>query len=150
MMVLLFTFLFLSLFEARAYAYLDPGSGSYLFQIMVASLVGAVFAIKTYWIKIKKFVKIFFRKTPLMTPPECVAEASSFRYGSHGFVFYRDGTVYRQINKPHEAAYTQLIQSGLYESLVHSKLLVPHKEVDAAPARGEGFFKIIQPDAFHS
>ncbi len=80
-----------------------------------------------------------------MSPPECVAEASSFR-DPHGFVFYRDGTVYRQINKPHEAAFTQLIQSGLYESLVDSKLLVSHKEVDAAPARGEGFFKIIQPE----
>jgi hypothetical protein len=64
MTVLLLTFLFLSLFEARAYAYLDPGSGSYLFQIMVASLVGAAFAIKTYWIKIKKFVKDFFQKHP--------------------------------------------------------------------------------------
>ena len=64
MMVLLFTFLFLSLFEARAYAYLDPGSGSYLFQIMVARLVGAAFAIKTYWIKIKNFVKDLFQKHP--------------------------------------------------------------------------------------
>ncbi|MEX0805233.1 MAG: hypothetical protein WD688_18210 [Candidatus Binatia bacterium] len=57
-------FLVLSLFETHAYGYLDPGSGSYLFQIMLASLVGAAFAVKTYWIKIKEFVKKLFHKIP--------------------------------------------------------------------------------------
>ena len=40
-----------------AYAYIDPGSGSYLFQIMLASLVGAAFALKSCWLKIKDFLK---------------------------------------------------------------------------------------------
>lgn len=34
-------------------AYLDPGSGSYLIQILVASLAGAGFIIKTQWENIK-------------------------------------------------------------------------------------------------
>jgi hypothetical protein len=52
-----------NLFATEAYAYLDPGTGSYLFQIMLASLVGALFAVKTYWNKIKEFVKKFFHKS---------------------------------------------------------------------------------------
>lgn len=38
-------------------AYLDPGSGSYIFQILLAGLVGSLFAIKLYWRKIISFFK---------------------------------------------------------------------------------------------
>jgi hypothetical protein len=40
--------------------YLDPGSGSFLLQILLAALLGSAFAIKMYWKKIKSF----FVKTP--------------------------------------------------------------------------------------
>ena len=33
--------------------YLDPGSGSFLLQILLAALLGGAFAIKIYWKKIK-------------------------------------------------------------------------------------------------
>jgi hypothetical protein len=33
----------------RAEAYIDPGSGSYFFQIMIAALLGGLYAIKIYW-----------------------------------------------------------------------------------------------------
>jgi hypothetical protein len=52
----------IGLLENPAYAYIDPGSGSYLFQIMLASLVGAVYAVKTYWVKIKEIARKFFHK----------------------------------------------------------------------------------------
>lgn len=39
-----------------AHAYLDPGTGSYLFQLLIAGLVGLLFAIKVYWGKIKSFI----------------------------------------------------------------------------------------------
>jgi hypothetical protein len=38
---------------ARERAYLDPGSGSILLQLLVAAALGAAFAIKVYWKKIK-------------------------------------------------------------------------------------------------
>jgi hypothetical protein len=38
-----------------AYAYLDPGTGSYLLQILIAGLVGAAFSIKIFWQRIKDF-----------------------------------------------------------------------------------------------
>jgi hypothetical protein len=34
--------------------YLDPGSGSFLLQLLLAALLGGGFAIKIYWKKIKK------------------------------------------------------------------------------------------------
>ncbi len=37
-------------------AYLDPGSGSFILQILVASLLGAVFIIRAYWQKITAFI----------------------------------------------------------------------------------------------
>jgi hypothetical protein len=37
----------------RPHAYLDPGSGSFLVQLLIAGIVGAGFLIKVYWKKIK-------------------------------------------------------------------------------------------------
>jgi TRAP-type C4-dicarboxylate transport system permease small subunit len=38
--------------------YLDPGSGSMLFQMLLAGIVGALFAVRIFWRKIKGiFVK---------------------------------------------------------------------------------------------
>lgn len=47
------------LFPKNTYAYLDPGSGSYVVQILIASLAGLGFFIKTYWNQIRS---IFSRK----------------------------------------------------------------------------------------
>lgn len=57
--------LLLSLFplEAQA-AYLDPGSGSFLIQIIVASLVGISFFAKMFWKNIKLFFFHIFVKKP--------------------------------------------------------------------------------------
>ncbi|MFB0533665.1 MAG: hypothetical protein ACETWR_01650 [Anaerolineae bacterium] len=39
----------------EAHAYLDPGAGSYIFQILLASLVGALFMLKVFWGRIVGF-----------------------------------------------------------------------------------------------
>lgn len=54
--IVYFCVLFLLVFPQRAEAYLDPGTGSYLLQIMVAALFGGAFIIKTWWRQIKDFV----------------------------------------------------------------------------------------------
>ena len=41
-------------------AYVDPGSGSYILQLVIASLLGALFAIKLSWIKVKTFFSNLF------------------------------------------------------------------------------------------
>jgi nitrate/nitrite transporter NarK len=43
-------------FLENAFAYLDPGTGSYIFQALLAGLIGGLFTIKTFWRKIKNFV----------------------------------------------------------------------------------------------
>lgn len=35
--------------------YIDPGSGSYLLQAIVAGAMGVVFFLKTFWWRIKMF-----------------------------------------------------------------------------------------------
>jgi membrane protease YdiL (CAAX protease family) len=51
------------IFPQTAYAYLDPGTGSYFFQLIIGALVGASFAIKIYWKKINTFfAKLFSRR----------------------------------------------------------------------------------------
>ncbi len=54
--------LFLLMFPQVSYAYLDPGTGSYIFQIILASLVGVAFTIKIYWTKVKAFLVNLFSK----------------------------------------------------------------------------------------
>lgn len=39
----------------EAYAYLDPGTGSYVLQILIASLLGALFMLKVFWGRILGF-----------------------------------------------------------------------------------------------
>jgi hypothetical protein len=41
----------------RPLAYLDPGSGSYLLQLLIAALLGAAFALRMYWGRIKSFFR---------------------------------------------------------------------------------------------
>jgi hypothetical protein len=54
--------LYLFLFPASAYAYLDPGSGSYILQMALAALVGGLFAIRLFWGRIKSFFEERFSK----------------------------------------------------------------------------------------
>ncbi len=42
--------------------YLDPGTGSYIFQVLIAGLVGAGFALKMFWVQIKAFMVTVFSK----------------------------------------------------------------------------------------
>ncbi|MGM0600140.1 MAG: hypothetical protein ACQETH_10035 [Candidatus Rifleibacteriota bacterium] len=38
-----------------AQAYIDPGTGSFIFQLLISALVGGIFIIKTYWQKIRSW-----------------------------------------------------------------------------------------------
>lgn len=73
-------------------------------------------------------------------------EAASFRDPS-GFLFYQDGTLYRQVNQGYRLHYDRLMSSGLYDSLTSKKLMVPHEEVDLSLApEPELAYKILQPE----
>ncbi len=40
-----------------AHAYLDPGTGSQVFQILIAVFVGGAFTLKMYWRRITEFFR---------------------------------------------------------------------------------------------
>lgn len=56
---IIFVFLVL-IFPIRADAYLDPGTGSFIIQIIVGVLIGASAAVRIYWRKIKIFCSTYF------------------------------------------------------------------------------------------
>jgi hypothetical protein len=70
---------------------------------------------------------------------------SSFRDPS-GFLFYRKGELYRQINRSFKENYDTFIGSGLYERLVSEKLLVSHEEINISPEKPGVVYKIIKPE----
>jgi hypothetical protein len=44
--------------------YLDPGSGSYLLQLLIAGLLGALFMLRGYWGRVKNSILRLFGKAP--------------------------------------------------------------------------------------
>lgn len=52
-------FIFHGLFVSDAYAYLDPGTGSLVIQVIIGALVGLGITLKIYWYKLKeKFSRV--------------------------------------------------------------------------------------------
>lgn len=50
------------IFPQKVYAYVDPGTGSYIFQLIIAALVGGLFVVKLFWNKIKIFFRNLFSR----------------------------------------------------------------------------------------
>ena len=61
MIIYIGTLFFSTIFETGN-AYLDPGSGSFILQLILASLMGALFMLGMYWKKVKEFVKDIFNR----------------------------------------------------------------------------------------
>jgi hypothetical protein len=43
-------------------AYLDPGSGSYLLQLLIAGILGSLFVVRASWDRIKSFFGNMFSR----------------------------------------------------------------------------------------
>ncbi len=63
-----------------------------------------------------------------------------------GFVFHRQGRVYRQVNSVYSGEYDHLLSSGLYDDLTDSGLLVRHEEVDLEFAAEPGAYRVLAPE----
>jgi len=56
--------LFVAMIPQVSSAYLDPGTGSYIFQVIIGVLLGGVFVLKAWWRQIVAFVsRLFSRKS---------------------------------------------------------------------------------------
>jgi hypothetical protein len=71
---------------------------------------------------------------------------ASFRDPS-GYLFWKDGVLYRQINQLYQPHYDHLLTSGLYKNLVEAGLLIPHEESDLALADSDDAYKVIRPES---
>jgi len=78
-----------------------------------------------------------------MTANEIVG--GSFRDPS-GFVFQREGVLYRQVNQIYREDYDHLMSSGLYRELTERLLLVTHREAPLELAPSGDAYKVIQPE----
>ncbi len=70
--------------------------------------------------------------------------SGSFRDPS-GFLFVRDGTLFRQVNQVYRQHYDRLIDSGLYDALVEEGLLISHEDVALEPVDPGEAYKVIRP-----
>jgi hypothetical protein len=78
-------------------------------------------------------------------PVNFTAQPSSYRDPS-GFLFYRDGILYRQVNKVFAEDFDQFMSGGLYQSLTEKKLLVTHRDVDENLTGTSNWHRTIQPE----
>jgi SAM-dependent methyltransferase len=70
---------------------------------------------------------------------------SSFKDPS-GFLFVRDGTLYRQVGLSFSEQFDAFVESGLQEALWKAGLLIPHEEVDPALAPAPHAYKVLRPE----
>ena len=69
---------------------------------------------------------------------------SSFRDPA-GFLFRKEGVLFRQVNESYAENYDACVDSLLFDRLVNDTLLVPHVEVDEAEIE-PGAHRILRPD----
>ena len=70
---------------------------------------------------------------------------ASFRDPS-GFLFSKDDLLFRQVNFQYRNHYDHLMQSGLYEALIQSHLLIPHEEVLLDESIAPEKYKVLYPE----
>jgi len=61
--------------------------------------------------------------------PALISEPSSYRDPS-GFIFNKNGVLYRQVNRSFAEHFDHFISSGCYDHLVKNKLLIPHETIE--------------------
>lgn len=74
--------------------------------------------------------------------------ASSFRDPS-GFMFTRDGVLYRQVNKVFKDEFDAFLRSGLYDKWTDKRYLVPHEIINENLTSGDDWYTTLRPDRIH-
>jgi len=78
-------------------------------------------------------------------PATILHHPSSYRDPS-GFIFEKDGTLYRQVNKVFREDFELFIRSGCYEKLVNKGLLIPHDTIAQNLTGDEQWYTTLQPE----
>lgn len=78
-------------------------------------------------------------------PANFIHHPSSYRDPS-GFIFEKDGALYRQVNKVYGEHYDLFIQSGCYENLVKKGLLIPHEVINNNLTGDKEWYTTLKPE----
>jgi hypothetical protein len=78
-----------------------------------------------------------------MTSP--VIHPSSYRDPS-GFIFEKEGVLYRQVNVCFKEHYDHFIQSGCYKHLAEKNLLIPHEQVNEHLTGDDNYYTTLKPE----
>ena len=70
---------------------------------------------------------------------------SSYRDPS-GFIFEKNGILYRQVNKVFKEHFDFFITSGCYEKLVKKNWLIPHEMISQNLTGDEQWYETLQPE----
>ncbi len=62
-----FFIIVVAMLPTKAFAYLDPGTGSIILQAILGFIAAAVASISIYWTKFKLFLKKIFKKKENLT-----------------------------------------------------------------------------------
>jgi hypothetical protein len=73
------------------------------------------------------------------------ALGASYRDPS-GFVYTRDGTLYRQVNRVFQDSFKAFLDSGFYAELEERRLLVPHRDAPIGLAASPDAVAVLQPE----
>lgn len=63
MIQVIFLFLFITATAGPVHAYLDPGTGSYITQLLIGLLLGSAYLGRVYWRKIKTYITSLFKSS---------------------------------------------------------------------------------------
>ena len=74
-----------------------------------------------------------------------IPSSSSFRDPS-GFVFQKDGIIYRQVNKIFKKDFDHFISSGCYAHFVQKGWLIPHEEISENLTGTDYCYKTLRPE----
>lgn len=70
---------------------------------------------------------------------------SSYRDPS-GFIFTKDGALYRQVNKVFAPHFDFFISSGCYQQLVDKKMLIPHQQLNENLTGSTDWYTTLKPE----
>lgn len=78
-------------------------------------------------------------------PHTSIHHPSSYRDPS-GFIFEKEGILYRQVNLPFKEHFDHFIQSGFYDTLVKNRWLIPHATVPKNLTGTDDYYATLQPE----
>ncbi|MCZ2459219.1 MAG: hypothetical protein LC128_06295 [Chitinophagales bacterium] len=75
-----------------------------------------------------------------------IPHAASFRDPS-GFIFTKEGMVYRQVNRVFKEQFDHFIESGCYDALVRKGWLLPHETIHENLTGTDNWYLTLKPEA---